>query len=148
MKYTGDEVIEYLDLKPLQREGGWFRIMYRSEVDAKDLPARFTSDHKCASYIYYLLKKGEESKLHMLNNDEIWFWQAGGSLKMQVSDTAAMYDYEEIIIGSDIMNEKLSHVVASEKWQRTVVNSGDYCLVACVVTPSFEESDFFLAEDV
>ena len=80
--YTAEEIIKQLGLQPLIPEGGWYKFMYKSEIDItkEQLPSTFKNDHGCASYIYYLLKKGEVSDLHMLSSDEIWFWLAGGKM--------------------------------------------------------------------
>lgn len=144
--YTADEIIKHLDLKPLEREGGWFKFMYKSDIEVQQsaLPSTFKKDHVCASYIYYLLKKDEVSALHMLSSDEVWFWLAGGTLKMRVSNTDELIHAKEILIGSDFIKENISYLVKGNTWQTTEVVEGDYVLVACVVVPSFDQEEYFM----
>ena len=145
VKYSAEEIIKQLQLRPLEREGGWFRLMYKSDVNIpRDrLPATFKVDHTCVSCIYYLLKKGEVSDLHMLSSDEMWFWLSGGTLRMRISDRDDQKKIEEILIGPDLFNENISYLVRGNKWQTTELVDGDYALVACVVTPSFDENEYF-----
>jgi len=145
MHYTADEIIEELGLKPLEGEGGWFKLKYTSDINVPKsmLPIEFSDDRACASQIYYLLKKGEVSKLHMLLSDELWFWLSGGTLKMTTSDSEDLVNQKITIIGSNIVTEELSHLVTRKTWQTSEVISGDYVLVACVVIPGFRNEDYF-----
>lgn len=135
MEYTADEIIAALGLVPLADEGGWHQCMWRSADDAT------------ASYIYYLLKKGERSRWHKLyTSNEVWTWCAGGSLEMTLGGAGEVpVPGEKILFGPRIgVDSGFSSVAPAGLWQTTHVADGEFALVTCVVSPAFRAEDCYL----
>jgi len=64
---TAEDIISRLELQPHPVEGGYFRETYRSPH---------------SSAIYYLLKPGHVSELHVLPSDEVYHFYLGSPLRM------------------------------------------------------------------
>lgn len=127
---TAEEYIQALHMEPLVDEGGWFAPVWRS------------ADDKTVSAIYYLLKKGERSRWHQLQSNELWTWHAGGTLEMTLGGTGDWPDKERTV--QSIGPDHLVGVVPALVWQTTQVVQGDFALVSCVVAPAFYEEDCYL----
>lgn len=127
---TAEDYIKALGMEPLVDEGGWFAPIWRS------------ADDKTASCIYYLLKRGERSRWHQLQSNEVWTWHAGGTLEMTLGGTGNWPAAERTrqAIGPD----SLVGVVPAMAWQTTRVKDGDFALVTCVVAPAFFDSECYL----
>ena len=80
---TADDVIRLLGLRPHPVEGGFFRETYRS---AAALPAAVLPAHggprSVSTAIYYLLKPGHVSELHVLPGDEVFHFYLGDPVEM------------------------------------------------------------------
>ena len=80
---TADDAIRLLGLKPHPVEGGFFRETYRS---AAALPAAVLPGHggprSVSTAIYYLLKPGHVSELHVLPGDEVFHFYLGSPVRM------------------------------------------------------------------
>ena len=125
------EIISKLNLEPLEEEGGYFRLMYRSQF---------------SSAIYYLVTPNDFSALHRLKGDEIFHFYAGDPVEMvQISEKG---DIKTIIIGSNFMNGEEPQVIApAGVWQGTrLIDGGLWALLGTTMAPRFEESDFELAD--
>ncbi|MFR6033474.1 MAG: cupin domain-containing protein [Bacilli bacterium] len=74
---TKREVIENLELHPLEIEGGFFREVYRSrtpvEITALDGEK---NAYAASTSIYYLLGCGDVSSMHSVKFDETWHFYA------------------------------------------------------------------------
>lgn len=147
-----DYYIEKLKMEP-HYEGGWFKFIKKSEIKIPRsvLGEKYTGDRASASLIYYLLKEGEVSTWHKLHSEEVWFWHAGGSLKMTLGgcgDTPACSG--EIILGNNLdCGEQFQGIVPAGTWQTsTPCRGSEFVLVSCVVSPGFEDDDFVLPKKV
>ncbi|HJO91802.1 MAG TPA: cupin domain-containing protein [Victivallales bacterium] len=71
--------IKKLNLAPLSGEGGYFKVVYKSDeiIDQSSLPERFTGNRSFSNSIYYLLKGRDFSAFHKLNQEEIWHFYEG-----------------------------------------------------------------------
>src|SRR3954469_13233916 len=80
---TADDVIRLLDLRPHPVEGGFFRETYRA---ADILPAAALPRHMAAravsTAIYYLLKPGHVSELHVLPGEEVFHFYLGSPVRV------------------------------------------------------------------
>lgn len=134
MEHTAEELIEQLGLEPLVDEGGWFKLMWRSEDDTT------------VSYIYYLLKKGERSRWHQLKSNEVWTWHAGGSLEMTLGGGGSVpVPGKKQVFGPRIgVDQGFTAVAPAGQWQTTHVVDGDFALVSCVVSPAFKPEACYL----
>lgn len=110
------------------------------------LPERFTGDRNAYSMNYFLLKEGQKLKLHTLNQDEQWFYHAGGAIRIT-------YFFEEeedkitIEIGPDLEKGQLFQAsIPHNSWFEAEISEGEFCLVSCSLAPGFDPRDSVFQE--
>ena len=140
---TADDVIRLLDLRPHPVEGGVFRETYRS---AASLPASALPAHRAgrsvSTAIYYLLKPGHVSELHVLPGDEVFHFYLGEPVRMlQLWPDGSG---KEVTLGSDVASGHVPQlVVPGGVWQGTrLVGDGGFALLGCTVAPGFDYADY------
>ena len=65
-------------------EGGFFRETYRSPLAT--VPAGWPGERALATSILYLLPGGARSAWHRVRGDELWLWQGGAAMELQVGE--------------------------------------------------------------
>jgi predicted cupin superfamily sugar epimerase len=111
-------------------EGGAYRELWR------DHPAE--GGRGAATSILFLLVEGERSHWHRVDAAEIWLWQAGAPLRLDLAE-------KSLRLGPDFgAGEVLQAVVPKSAWQ-AAQSLGAWSLVSCIVAPAFEFSGFELA---
>ena len=117
-------------------EGGRFREVYRSEetVTRGGKPGRSACTH-----IYFELKKGELSRFHKVEQEEIWNLYEG-ELRLWIFDEATQ-TLESITLAAS--ERTFTAVVPPGAWQAAEPVNGD-ALVGCTVAPGFDFADFTL----
>lgn len=140
---TAEDVIRYLQLQPHPVEGGYFRETYRSPVllPASVLPEQGAS-RAVSTAIYYLLKPGHVSELHVLASDEVFHFYMGEPVRMLQlwPDGSA----REVILGTNLAAGEVPQVVVpAGVWQGSRL-AGDrgFALLGCTVAPGFEYADY------
>ena len=136
-----DEYIEFLGLEA-HPEGGYYRETWRSNRTVE--MGGFDGARSLCTSIYFLLKAGQESALHRIKSDEIWYFHAGdGLLLVEMQANGA-----EVVtpIGPDFRSgQVLQHVVKAGRWFGARLPEGaKFCLVGCQVSPGFDFRDFEL----
>src|SRR4051794_7713172 len=138
-----DDVIRLLNLQPHPVEGGFFRETYRS---AAVLPGSVLPDHggprSVSTAIYYLLKPGHVSELHVLPGDEVFHFYLGSPVVMlQLWPDGSG---REVVLGSDVAAGQVPQlVVPAGVWQGTRLLGGDgFALLGCTVAPGFDYADY------
>jgi predicted cupin superfamily sugar epimerase len=127
-------VREALGLAP-HPEGGAYREIWRDAPDGGGRGA--------ATSIFFLLAAGESSHWHRVDAAELWIWQAGAPLALELSATKGQI--ETIPLGPCLgAGQKLQAAVPAGAWQ-AAKSLGAWTLVCCVVAPAFEFSGFELA---
>lgn len=146
MKYSAKDIIKHLKMEK-HYEGGYFKFLWKSDlsIPKEFLPPTFNGERKLSSVIYYLLESGDSSSWHKLLSDEHWFWHYGGTLEMTIgSGEDNPTPIKTIKIGSNILSgESFQGFVPAGMWQTTKPIGTGFVLVSCVVSPGFEDSDFF-----
>ncbi len=123
-------MIEALGLQP-HPEGGHYRETWR---DAAADGAR-----GAGTSILFLLRAGERSHWHRVDAAELWIWQAGAPLLLQIDAGAAH------TLGPRIGNgEVLQQLVPRDHWQ-SARSLGQWTLCSCIVAPAFSFDGFELA---
>jgi predicted cupin superfamily sugar epimerase len=134
-------LISGLGLAP-HPEGGWFRETYRStQLDARGRAA--------STLIYFLLARGQHSRLHRIDADEGWHLYHGGPVEIVELDEASPEGSSRVTrLGIDVAHgERPQHVVPAGRWFGAALPDGiDHALVGCSVAPGFEFSRFELAD--
>ena len=123
-----------LELQP-HPEGGHYRELWR------DLPAN--GGRGAASSILFLLAAGERSHWHRVDAAEIWIWQAGAPLLLEVCDVGG--SRKSIRLGPSAKDgEIFQGIVPPHAWQAAAA-LGAWTLVSCIVAPAFQFEGFELA---
>ncbi len=142
---TTEQLISKFDLTK-HPEGGYFKETYRSEgiIENKNLPNKFQGNRNFSTSIYFLLTSEKFSAFHKINQDEIWHFYRGSSLKLHMISPQGAYSF--IIIGNNIeANETPQFVVPAGYWfAAEVINSDSYSFTGCTVAPGFDFNDFIL----
>jgi len=128
-------VIRALDLAP-HPEGGHYRETWR------DRPA--DGSRGAGTAILFLLAAGERSHWHRVDADELWLWQGGAPLVLQIAaegDAPA----SRTVLGPDLASgQVLQALVLRGRWQGAE-SLGTWTVVSCVVAPAFHFEGFELA---
>jgi predicted cupin superfamily sugar epimerase len=132
---TAEQVIAALELQP-HPEGGHYRENYR-HVAADGARGAMTA-------IYYLLRQGEISAWHRLNDaDEIWHHYAGAALELSRYRTGGKV--ERHLLGPDLgAGQRPQAVIMAGHWQ-SARSLGDWSLMGCSVGPAFQFEGFEMA---
>jgi predicted cupin superfamily sugar epimerase len=138
MTMTADDVIRLLNLQPHPVEGGYFRETYRASTTI----AAHGGARNVSTAIYYLLKPGHVSELHVLPTDEVFHFYLGAPVKMlQLWPDGTG---REVVLGSNILAGEVPQlVVPAGVWQGTgLVGDFGFALLGCTVAPGFDYVDY------
>jgi predicted cupin superfamily sugar epimerase len=139
---TADEIIAFLNLEPLEQEGGWFQRSYTSGFN-------IGGDSPMGTAIYYLLKKGEKSALHRIFCDEIFHFYGGDPVDMYQIDPVTA-EGQWITLGSELDNFQFpQYIVQAGVWQGIKTREDGvhgYSLLGCTVVPGFDWEKFELGK--
>jgi predicted cupin superfamily sugar epimerase len=127
-------VVRALGLVP-HPEGGHYRETWR------DRPA--DGGRGAGTAILFLLAGGEASHWHRVDAAELWIWQAGAPLALEISgDGRAVATHMLGPVPSE--GQALQGIVPAGAWQ-AARSSGPWTLVTCTVSPAFRFEGFELA---
>ncbi|MDB5307559.1 MAG: hypothetical protein JWO38_1761 [Gemmataceae bacterium] len=140
---TASDVIRLLELTPHPVEGGFFRETYRSAVTlpAAVLP-NYPGPRAVSTAIYYLLKPGHVSELHVLPGEEVFHFYLGSPVRMlQLWPDGSG---KEVLLGPDIAAGHVPQlVVPGGVWQGTrLLGETGFALLGCTVAPGFDYVDY------
>ena len=124
---TATDLIESLNLRPLEFEGGYYRETYRSAH---------------SSAIYYLLTPETFSRMHRLPTDEIYHFYCGDAVELLILDQQGQSGV--ITLGHDIgSGEHVQYTVHGGKWQGSrLVEGGKVALMGTTMAPGFDFTGF------
>lgn len=133
---TAEEIINALNLQPLEGEGGHFRRTWF-------LPSAGSAPQ--ASAIIYLVTPESYSALHRLDADEIFHFYLGDPCEQVVINANGQVSTETL--GPDILGgQRIQTVVPKGTWQGTkLVPGGSWALLGTTMTPGFHLDGFELA---
>ena len=116
---TKNHFIEQYHMIP-HEEGGYYSETWRQKDQS-------------ISHIYYLLPRGETTRWHRLNSDELWLLHHGHSLTITLGGRdKAPIPRKEIHLNG----ENLECLIPQGTWQKAKAGNDDV-LVSCVVSPAF-----------
>lgn len=139
---TVDKIVTELELEP-HPEGGYFREIWRSELTlSSDVLPDHPGERSAGTSIVYLLETDQVSALHRVRSDELWFYQMGDPMKLEIGPDAND-GLEQRLVGPP-PDAQLQVMVPAGWWQSATPAAGPagYSLVACVVVPGFDFADF------
>ncbi|MGB0890768.1 MAG: cupin domain-containing protein [Flavobacteriaceae bacterium] len=144
---TAKDLINQFDLTE-HPEGGFYKETYRSksEISNENLTPNFVGDRNISTCIYFLLTSEKFSAFHKINQDEIWHFYKGSTLKLHMISPTGEYSF--ILIGNDLVNnEQPQFVVPATYWfAAEVIQENSYTFTGCTVAPGFDFRDFVLPE--
>lgn len=140
---TVEQLILRLGLRPLPREGGYFRETYRAAdcLSAGALPSRYGRDKAASTAIYYLLTPDTFSALHRLPTDEVYNFYLGGPVEMLL---LADGRGRTVLLGSDVLADQQPQVVVPHGvWQGSrLVGASSFALLGTTMAPAFDFADY------
>jgi predicted cupin superfamily sugar epimerase len=134
MSASGD-LIARLGLQP-HPEGGWYREVHRARATLPS--ARGT--RSAITSIYFLLERGQSSRWHVVDSDEVWHHHTGAPLEL-LTYAPASRELHCVQLGSPGDAQEPIGVVPAGVWQ-AARTSGDFTLMGCDVGPGFDFADF------
>jgi len=137
-----ETLIRQLSLRP-HPEGGWYSEIFRSRHQVQ--PDDRRSSRAALTTIYFLLTRGQRSKLHQVASDEVWHFYEGDPLVLVSCDDE--FDHVETVTLAAVDGQaRPTHVIPAGHWQ-AAESRGDYSLVGCTVGPGFDFADFRILRD-
>lgn len=138
-------IIEKFELEK-HPEGGYFREVYRSKgtILKNYLPKEFDGDRNYATSIYFLLTPNDFSAFHKINQDEIWHFYTGATLKLHMISPEGFYS--SVLIGTNFEENEIPQFVVPAQYYfaAEVLKKDAFAFVGCVVSPGFDFRDFNL----
>ncbi len=120
-------------------EGGYFKEVYRnpSTIQVMEDGAK----RNLATSIYFLLEGEQKSHFHQLKSDELWYFHAGGPVKIHIVEDE---EYRTEILGLDLDRGQSPQVLIPRNsiFAAEVVDKNSFCLMGCMVNPGFDFKDF------
>jgi len=147
MRPTAAELVATLGLEP-HPEGGFFRETYRAAACVET--AR--GERAAVTAILFLVTVDAPSRLHRLASDELWAFQGGLPLELV---RLSVFGESSVVLGDPSgaggTARQPQALVHAGVWQGARVAGGRrspaeraWSLVACIVTPGFDRTDFEL----
>ncbi|MBP2330228.1 putative cupin superfamily sugar epimerase [Kibdelosporangium banguiense] len=120
---TPEEIIKALDLQPLPVEGGLYKENLNGDPNA--------------SAIYYMLVAPQFSRLHKLENLEIFVYHAGAPARMLLLHPDGTV--ERPLLGMDLAaGERPQVIVPTGTWQATET-TGEWSLLGTMMSPPYSD---------
>ncbi|KAJ8300371.1 hypothetical protein KUTeg_021890 [Tegillarca granosa] len=130
-----EELIEQYQLIS-HPEGGYFKILWESDIQANVTDKGYSGPRVAGSSIYYLINKPAILKWHRLISPEFYFWHAGGTLKLHFIDKDGKYFVT--LMGDAVKNKSCLYqvIIEANTWiAGEVMEDGDYTFFSNVVVP-------------
>jgi predicted cupin superfamily sugar epimerase len=141
---TPEFIINRLNLKPLEPEGGFFCETYRSDevIENSCLNNKYGKEKYLKTAIYYLITEDTKSALHRLKSDEIFHFYSGDPVLMFLIYPGGRT--EKKILGNRIdKGETPQILVPAKTWQGCILmEGGKYALMGTTMAPGFDFSDY------
>ena len=144
MNARAEELITRLNLEP-HPEGGFYRRIFRSEMDVRPGDGRGT--RPALTTIYFVLVDDKASRWHRVMSDEAWHLYEGGPVELLEIDASITTMSRHHLASVDESDRQPVHIVGAGRWQ-AARSLGDYSFMGCTVGPGFDFADFrLLAND-
>ena len=139
------ELVKHFKLEK-HPEGGYFKEVYRSDgiITSANLTHDFVGDRNYATSIYFLLTSDSFSAFHKINQDEIWHFYTGSTLKIHLISPDGTYSF--VLVGNDFKKGEVPQftVPAHYYFAAEVLAENSFAFVGCSVSPGFDFRDFTL----
>ena len=136
-KLSADGVIQLLGLEP-HPEGGHFVETFRDAVA--------DGARAAGSAIYYLLRAGEQSAWHRVQDAaEVWHGYSGAPLSISIAPPE--HPAEALRLGPDLQAGEQPQIIVPAGYWQSATSLGHWTLVGCTVSPAFEFGSFEMAPE-
>lgn len=125
-------------------EGGYFRETYRA-AGGVALPGRYGGPRSFSTAIYFLLERGQVSKLHRIASDEVWHFHTGGAVTVHALTPDGHRHDLRLGLDFDAGQRPQAMVGAGNWFGASLADDAEFALVGCTVAPGFEFEDFEMA---
>ena len=129
-----EEIINRFNLVP-HVEGGYFKETFHSSISYNKKQVLYSS-------ILFLLGENDISHLHVLEEDELWYYQGGDDCTIVELDENL--NYKEIKLGIKSQDAVPQYLVKKDHIFGSKYKGKSYTLVGCMVSPSFTYEHFKL----
>lgn len=129
-----EEIINRFSLVP-HVEGGYFKETFHSSISYYNKQVLYSS-------ILFLLGENDISHLHILEEDELWYYQGGDDCIIVELDENL--NYKEIKLGINSRDAFPQYLVKKGHIFGSKYKGKIYTLVGCMVSPSFNYEHFKL----
>jgi len=140
--HKAEDIIQLLNLIPLEFEGGYFRQTYISGTVIQNRPV--------ATAIYYLITDEPKgfSRLHQLPIDEIWHFYLGDPVRLLILTESG--EGTQAVLGHNIFKGNfLQYTVPAGTWQGARLSKGgSWALLGTTTAPGFLNEDFKLPDPI
>ena len=132
-----EQLIKEYGLQP-HEEGGHFAEVYTAPFEANGRPL--------AGSIYFLLDRGEVSRFHVIDCDEIWYFHEGCGMKITALADGSK---EEYLLGNDVERGERAMVVVPKGrvFGAENLDPERYSFVSCMTAPKFSYDGFRLVSE-
>mgnify|MGYP000003741323 CR=1 FL=1 len=131
-----EEIIKRFKMIP-HVEGGYFKETYHSSINYENNQSLYSS-------ILFLLGENDISHLHVLKEDELWYYQGGDDCTIIELDENL--NYKEIKLGINSKDSTPQYLVKKGHIFASKYSGKNYTLVGCMVSPSFTYEHFKLVK--
>ena len=122
-----DELIEKLDLRPLEGEGGLYSTIYRDEL---------------SNAIYFMVVSPDFSAWHRLPQAELWLHLSGDPLLLHSLENGQLVSHR-----LEQEGQHLAYPVPANTWM-AAESLGSYSLVSCFLAPAFSTMELACRDEL
>ena len=143
MSLSYQDVIERLNLEPLELEGGFYRRTYET-TQSINLNKGF--DQPLGTAIYFLLTEDNFSALHWLEEDEVYHFYLGDAVELyELTPGEGM---KRTILSHQIdAGHQVQYPVIKHRWHGSrLAEGGKWALLGTTMAPGFAWDDFKLGK--
>lgn len=139
ISYT--DLIEKLQLEPLNPEGGYYRRSYET---AQTVNLGKGYHQPAGTAIYFLLTPDTFSALHWLDEDEVYHFYLGDPVELYEFDGEGRM--KRTVLGQSLENDhQLQYAVRGKRWHGSrLVLGGQWALLGTTMAPGFIWEEFKL----
>ncbi|KAK6194838.1 hypothetical protein SNE40_000380 [Patella caerulea] len=128
-------------------EGNQFRQVWRGDREMNFVNKTLhDGPRSVGSSIHTLLTSPDFVSWHRVLSDEIYFWHAGGVMKVHLLDDKG--NHSHVLLGDVLKNDSYVYqvLIPHDMWYAAEIVEGDYLLFSAVVIPGFEFRDWTAAK--
>lgn len=133
---TKEEIIERFKMEP-HVEGGYFKEVVKSDI-------KYNEEQTLYSSILFLLGENDISHMHILKEDELWYYQGGDDCT--IVDIDENYNVKFVHLGLKSKDSFPQYLVKKGHIFGSKYEKKKYALVGCMVSPSFSYNHFKLVK--